>query len=264
MARKEREMIMKDIRQRVLERELMTGTWVNLGSSVTAEIAGLAGFDWILLDIEHGMGDHESLVHQLQASASTPAAPIVRIAWNDAPRFKRVLDLGASGVMVPYINNADEARLAAASMRYPPQGIRGVASLNRASGFGHDFDQYFKTANDNLLTVVQIETEEAVKNAGEIAAVDGVDVLFVGPLDLSVNLGVRQQFDHPIFREAMAKIAAASHKAGKAAGILLAKPEQIERTLADGFTFVALKSDGGMIAAAMRETFAAFEKYKGA
>ncbi len=255
---------MKDIRQRVLKKELIAGTWCSLGSSLTVEMAGLAGFDWILIDVEHGSGDYESLVHQLQAAGSTPVAPIVRIAWNEPPRFKRVLDLGASGVMVPYINNADEAKLAAASMRYPLEGIRGVDRLNRACGFGQDFDEYFTTANDKLLTVVQIETEQGVENAGEIAAVDGVDVLFVGPLDLSVNLGVPQQLDHPRFSEALTKVVAACCKAGKAAGIVLSKPEQIEETLADGFTFVALGGDGGMVAAGMKKVADAFKKYKGA
>ena len=255
--------VMKYIRERVLGGQLMAGAWCNLGSSLTVEMAGLSGFDWILIDIEHGSGDFESLVHQLQAAGATPAAPIVRIAWNEPPRFKRVLDLGPSGVMVPYVSSADEAKLAAASMRYPPRGVRGVAKLNRACGFGKDFDQYFVAAQDNLLTVVQIETEKAVENADEIAAVDGVDVLFVGPLDLSVGLGIPQQFDHPEFRSALAKVTAACRKAGKAAGILLMQPEKIERTIADGFTFIALASDGGLVASGLRKAAAAFEKLKG-
>lgn len=253
---------MKYIRQQVLSGKLMAGTWLNIGSSLTAEMAGRAGFDWLLIDMEHGSGDYESLVHQLQAVESTPAAPIVRIAWNEAPRYKRVLDLGPSGIMVPYVNNASEAKLAASSMRYPPQGIRGVAKLNRASGFGQEFEEYFANANDNLLTVVQIETESAVNSANEIAKVDGVDVLFIGPLDLSINLGIAQQFDHPKFRAALAKVVAACRKAGKAAGILLMKPEEVDHTVKDGFTFIALGSDGGLVAGGMKKLVSAFEKYK--
>jgi 2-keto-3-deoxy-L-rhamnonate aldolase RhmA len=147
------------IRDRVLARELLAGTWLNLGSGMTAEIATTAGFDWVVIDLEHGSGDHESCLQQLQAVAGTRAAPIVRIAWNEAPRFKRVLDLGAAGIVVPYVTTPEEARQAVAAMRYPPQGIRGAASLHRASDFGHGFTEYFETANDQLTTIVQIETE---------------------------------------------------------------------------------------------------------
>ena len=135
------------ISERVRNQEVLTGTWLNLGSSLTAEMAANAGFDWVLIDLEHGAGDHPQLVHQLQAVSGTPATPIVRIAWNDPPRFKRVLDLGTCGVMVPYVNNAAEAKQAVASLCYPPRGVRGVAKMNRAAGFGEDFDAYFAKAS---------------------------------------------------------------------------------------------------------------------
>jgi 2-keto-3-deoxy-L-rhamnonate aldolase RhmA len=250
------------IRQRVARGELAAGVWCNLGSSLTVEMAAFAGFDWVLIDVEHGAGDHEALVHQVQAVAGTRASPIVRIAWNEAPRFKRVLDLGAAGVMVPYVSSPEEARLAVSSMRYPPQGIRGVARLNRASGYGERFDDYFARANDDLLTIVQIETAQAVERAGEIAAIDGVDVLFIGPLDLSVNLGIPQQFDDPRFLAAQAMVADASRAAGKAAGILLARSEEIGSAVARGFSFLALGSDGGMVASGMKRTAQAFQPYR--
>ena len=243
---------MKFIRKEVLAGELSVGTWLNLGSSLTAEMAGLAGLDWALIDLEHGSGGETQLLHQLQALAGTSAAPMVRIAWNEAPRFKRVLDMGASGVMVPYVNNAREAALAAAAMRYPPQGVRGVAKGPRAAGFGPDFDQYFPVANDNVLTIVQVETAEAVEHAEAIASVEGVDVLFIGPLDLSASLGVPKQFDHPSFRDALKRVAEAARKAGKAGGALLAASDQIEQTVRDGFSFVAVGSDGGLVANGMR------------
>ena len=254
--------MVESIRQRVLDRELLAGTFVNLGSSLTTEMAGKAGFDWLLLDIEHGSGDLESLVHQLQAASATPAAPFVRIAWNDPPRFKRVLDMGASGVMVPYVSSVSEAEQAVASMRYPPHGFRGVAKLNRGSGFGVDFDEYFTKSHELLTTVVQIETSDAVDCIDDIAAVDGVDVLFIGPLDLSVNLGVPQQFDSPTFLEAKQRVSDAARKAGKAAGILLLNPAQLEDTVKAGFTFVALGSDGGLVAAGMQQNAAAFDPYR--
>jgi 4-hydroxy-2-oxoheptanedioate aldolase len=253
---------MQSIRERVLRHELVTGTWLNLGSSMTAEIAATAGFDWVVIDLEHGAGGHESCLQQLQAVARTPAAPIVRIVWNEAPRFKRVLDLGAAGVVVPYVTSRAEAEQAVAAMRYPPQGIRGAASLNRAANFGRDFGDYLATANENLLTVLQVETEATLDVVGEIAAVDGADVLFVGPLDLSVSMGIPQQSDHPRFRDALKKVADAAKSHGKVAGILLNSPDQIARAVEDGFTFIGLGSDGGVVAEGMGRLAESFAPYR--
>ncbi|MCJ7821875.1 MAG: aldolase/citrate lyase family protein [Armatimonadetes bacterium] len=249
------------IRDRVLNGERVCGTWLNLGSAMTAEIAALAGFDWVVLDLEHGAGDHDSLTHQIQAVSATPAAPIVRIAWNEAPRFKRVLDLGCAGIVVPYVTTPAEAEQAVASMRYPPQGIRGAASLTRAAAYGKDFAEYLSTANQKLLTVVQIETEPTLDYLDEIAAVDGVDVLFIGPLDLSVSMGIPAQFDHPRFRSAVARVNEAARRAGKAAGILLGRVEQIEQTVADGFTFIGIGSDGSVLANGMRTLASAVKEH---
>jgi 2-keto-3-deoxy-L-rhamnonate aldolase RhmA len=251
---------MKWIRERVLSGELLGGTFLNLGSSLTAEIAGQSGLDWLLIDLEHGAGDRHELLFQLQAIESTPAAAIVRIAWNDPVRFKRILDLGSSGIMVPYVQSADEARRAVAAMRYPPAGVRGVASMHRACGFGSNFDEYFRSADSQLLTVVQIETAAAVDHVDEIAAVDGVDVLFVGPMDLSISLGIARQWDHPAFSAAVNKVVSACRKEGKAAGTLVQSEEQIERSVAVGFSFLALSSDGAMVVKGMRGAAAAFRE----
>jgi 4-hydroxy-2-oxoheptanedioate aldolase len=257
---------MKYIRQRVLSRELLIGAWCNLGSALTVEMSGKAGLDWLLLDLEHGPGDFGIMVSQLQAASATPTAPIVRIAWNEPPLFKRVLDQGASGVMVPYINTAAEAELAASAMLYPPRGIRGVSRLNRSSQFGSaikgDLAEYLKKTNESLLTLVQIETAQGVQNAEEIAAVEGVDVLFVGPLDLSVNLGIPQQLDHPTFRAAVERVNRACRNRGKASGVLLFSADHIEEALDDGFSFIGLGSDGGMVAAGMKSTVQAFARYR--
>ncbi len=250
------------IRDRVRQGELVTGTWVNLGSSITAEIAGRAGFDWVVLDVEHGAGDHESLLHQLQAVAGTPACPLVRVAWNELPRFKRVLDLGAAGVVIPYVTSPEEARQAVTAMRYPPQGLRGVAGVIRACGYGYELDEYLECANEQLLTVTQVETASTLACLRDIAAVDGVDVLFVGPMDLSFSLGIPRQYDHPKFREALTHVARVAKDAGKAAGILLMRPEQIAQTVADGYTFIGLGSDGGVVAEGMRKLAGAFAQYR--
>jgi len=250
---------MQFIRKRALSGEMLSGTFLNLGSSVSAEIGARSGFDWVLIDLEHGMGDHESFVHQLQAIGNGTSAPLVRIAWNEAPRFKRVLDAGAVGVMVPYINTADEARRAVAAMRFPPQGGRGVARSTRATAFGQNVEKYLTQANDELLTILQIETEEAVDNAAAIAAVDGADVLFIGPADLSTNLGVSMKFDHPRFRESLARTVKACREAGKVAGILLASPAQIPQAVADGFTFIGVGTEATMMAGEFRKLASAFD-----
>ena len=244
------------IHDRVAKGERLFGTWCNLGSTITAEIAGLAGFDWILIDREHGVGDYGELVRQVQAVAATDAAPIVRIAWNDPVTFKRVLDLGVAGVMVPYVQSAEEAALAVRAMRYPPEGIRGVASLNRATGFGVDFAEYFRRANRELLTIVQIETQAGVHQAAAIAAVDGVDVLFVGPLDLSTSLGIQGQYTDPRFLEAIDTVTRAAAEHGKASGILTLDEAMLAPMLERGMTFVAHGSDGGLVAKGMRASVA--------
>lgn len=249
---------MKYLRKRALAGEILAGAWLNLGSSLTAEMAGQAGFDWVLIDQEHGAGGEESLLHQLQALEASSAVPIVRIAWNEAWRFKRALDFGPGGIMIPYVNTAEEARQAVAAMRYPPQGVRGAARFQRASGFGHDFETYFTEANENLLTIVQIETAEAVRNVEEIAAVEGVDVLFVGPLDLSISMGIRQQLTHPDFRAAIARVVQAGKNAGKATGTLIPTSDKLAATVEDGFTFIAVGSDGSLVATGMREIMGAF------
>jgi 4-hydroxy-2-oxoheptanedioate aldolase len=247
-------------RARVHAGDLVAGTWVNLGSPITAEMAGLAGFDWVLLDHEHGPGSDVTIMQQLQAVASTPAAGLVRIAANELPRFKRVLDAGAHGVMVPYVSTAAEAKAAVSGMRYPPTGARGVAKLTRATAFGADFDEYFAHAHEWLVTIPQIETPEAVANAAEIAAVDGVDVLFVGPMDLTTSLGIPGKYEHPRCVEALTTVAAAARTAAKAAGILLLNPDHLPMCRELGYTFIALGSDGGAVVDGLRRSLAALRK----
>jgi 4-hydroxy-2-oxoheptanedioate aldolase len=236
-----------DFRQRVLAREWLCGTFLNLGSPITVEVAGLAGFDWVLIDHEHGSGGEDTLLHQLQACAATPAFPVVRIAQNETVRFKRALDMGAFGVMAPYVSTAAEARAAVQAMHYPPHGIRGVAKFHRGCGFGADFEDYYLHGHERLLTVIQIETVEAVNNIDAIAAVDGADVLFVGPTDLSYNMGIRDQLDSAPFKETLKKIADAAKRHGKAAGILVHLPHLVPMVRELGYTFTAYGSDGGAV-----------------
>jgi len=240
------------IRKRVLNNELLFGLINNLGSSLTVEMAGAAGYDWLWVDCEHGMGGFTDMVHQLQAASATPAAPIVRVVWNDFPLIKRELDMGAAGVIVPWITRAEDAAQVVRAMRYPPAGIRGVARLLRGNSFGFDFDEYFARANQELVTAVQVETAEAVAHADEIAAVDGVDALVIGPTDLSTSMGIFGQFKNPQLWEAFAKVAAACKAHGKSAGILLPTLEDVDRLVEMGFRFVATGADGSLLGNAMK------------
>jgi 4-hydroxy-2-oxoheptanedioate aldolase len=252
------------IRERALSGETLGGTFLNLGSSLTAEIAGRAGMDWVTIDLEHGSGNRGELLHQLQALEGTGTAPVVRVPWNDSPTFKRMLDLGPSGIMVPLVNNREEAELAVRSMRYPPEGCRGAATYNRACGFGLGFDRYFGEANNNLLTVAQIETAEALSNLEDIASVEGLDVLFVGPLDLSLSLGIPRQFDHPRIDEALLKVVSVARDKGKAPGILAGNKKMLDRFQERGFTFLACGSDGSAVAERFAEIAGYYRTFRDA
>jgi 2-keto-3-deoxy-L-rhamnonate aldolase RhmA len=249
------------IRKQVLSGQFMAGAWCNLASGITAEMAAIAGFDWILIDQEHGPGDSMTLLQQIQAIGTRPCAPITRIAWNEMPRFKQALDLGSAGIMIPYIETAEDAARAVSYMHYPPAGVRGVASSPRATGFATNFDTYFADANHGLLTVTQIETARAVQNAAEIAAVEGVDVLFVGPMDLSISVGLPGKFEDQNYRAILTKVATAARECGKAAGILLPSTRLLELVYEMGYRFVAAGSDGGMVMQGMQNNRAAMANF---
>ena len=243
---------MNHLPQRLRDGETLLGTFLNLGSSLTAEMIGKAGFDFVVIDLEHGSGTEANVLHQLQALESTGAKSVIRVEGHARQRSHRVLDLGAHGIMFPRVDTATEAERCVAALRYPPLGVRGVASMNRAAGFGVTFRDYVDSHKDALLGVVQIETVESVRNVDEIAAVDGADVLFIGPLDLSTSLGVLGQFDHPDFQAALEKTAAAARKHGKSAGVLMPKPEMFDRFHDLGYRFLASGSDGAMVNNAAR------------
>ncbi len=239
-----------------LKTQIMAGTFLNLGSATTVEIAADTGFDWLLIDLEHGSGSLADLRSMLLACRGSKAAPVVRIRSVDADTVKFVMDSGAAGIMFPYVSTVEEAKLAVDCMKYPPTGVRGVAGAIRATRFGREWKQYFEEANRESLVVVQIETPEGVEAAAEIAAVPGVDVLFVGPLDLSVNLGCPGDFSPPHFVNALQKVVQACEENGKTAGILT-KPgfEQQHKEL--GFRFTAVGSDSLAVVQGMEQNLAA-------
>ncbi|MCW5978040.1 MAG: hypothetical protein KIT09_08170 [Bryobacteraceae bacterium] len=238
---------MKNLKKRLREGEALNGCFLNLGSALTAEMAGKSGLDFVVIDIEHGSGTETDILHQLQALEHTGAGAVIRVESHERQRSHRVLDLGAEGIMFPRVNSADEARKCVAALRYPPDGVRGVASMNRACEFGASFRKYVDSSKDTLLGVLQIETAEAVRNVEEIAAVDGADVMFIGPLDLSMSLGILGQFDHPAFNEALEATANAARKHGRSTGILMPKQDDFDRYYGLGFRFLACGSDGAMV-----------------
>lgn len=234
------------------------GLWSVLGNSVSAEIVAHAGFDWVVLDTEHAPNEVPGLLLQLQAMATGTAEPVVRCAWNDAVLIKRILDLGVRSLLVPWVQNADEARRAVAATRYPPAGIRGVAIATRATRWGRLSD-YHRRANDEMCVIVQIETRAALKELEAIASVEGVDGMFVGPSDLAADLGYLGNPNHPEPQAAIADAVARIREAGKAAGILTPDPLAAQRYLDAGFTFVAVGSDSGVL---MQATTTLAQRFK--
>ena len=238
---------MKDLKKRLRQGDTLHGCWLNLGSSLTAEIVGMSGFDWVLIDLEHGAGSEKDVLHQLQALEHTPAAAVVRIESAQRQRIHRILDIGAEGIMVPRISNATEAVAVAKGLHYPPDGNRGIAKMVRASGFGQNFPDYFKNSKENILGIVQIETAEVLDHLDAVAATDGIDVLFIGPSDLSMELGIFGQLDHSLFKDAVRATVNAAQKAGKAVGILIPNPDDYRRYHDMGIRFIACGADGTFV-----------------
>ena len=237
--------------------ELQIGLWCSLCSNITAEIVSHSGFDWLLLDTEHSPNEVPDVLAQLQATQAGTASAIVRPAWNDAVLIKRVLDIGAQSILVPYVQNAEEARRAVAAVRYPPAGIRGVAAASRASRYGRVKD-YLKNADGEICLLVQVETRAALDQLDEIAAVDGVDGVFIGPSDLSASFGHIGNPQHAEVQAALQQSAKRLQAAGKPAGILTLNEEEARRYIAWGYTFVAVGSDIGLLgrgADALARTF---------
>jgi 4-hydroxy-2-oxoheptanedioate aldolase len=235
------------------------GFWSSLCSNIVAEILAGAGFDWILLDMEHGPNEIPGVLSQLQALSSGPAEPVVRCAWNDAVLIKRILDIGATSLLVPFVQNADEARRAVAATRYPPLGIRGVSVASRASRYGR-VAAYHAGAHKEMCVLVQVETRGAVGEIEAIAAVEGVDGIFIGPSDLAADLGHLANTRHPEVRAMIAGACSRIRAAGKAAGILTGDPDEAARYLEQGFTFVAVGSDVGLLANTSRSVASSFRK----
>ena len=218
------------------------GLWVSLSSNVAAEVVAPAGFDWALIDMEHSANDYFSVLGQLQVFAGHDTIPIVRIEWNDAVAVKRVLDLGAPGLLFPMIQSVEEAERAVAATRYPPGGVRGVSGATRANGFGRAKD-YFARVGDETAVLLQLESRVAVERAEEIAGVEGVTGVFFGPGDIATDLGHLGLPMHPEVWDLIRPAARALIAKGVPVGTLVLDPQFAAQLLNEGFTFVACGMD---------------------
>ncbi|QFP75318.1 aldolase/citrate lyase family protein [Deinococcus sp. AJ005] len=237
------------------------GLWLALADSYSAEVCAGAGFDWLLIDNEHAPNDLRSTLASLQVLAAYPAVtPLVRPPVGDAVGIKRLLDIGARNILIPMVESPEQARELVSATRYPPRGVRGVgASLARASGFGRDA-AYLNHADDGVCLLLQIESRAGLEALAEIAAVDGVDGVFIGPADLAASFGQLGNPGHADVQNAIRDAATQIRRAGKAAGILSTDEAQAHTYLEWGYTFVAVGTDVTLLSRASTALAARFKK----
>ncbi len=254
---------MAKLKKLLKEGKVTFGTWVSIPHVDVIEALATLPFDWLLFDMEHGPLDISILETLIVGVKGTEVTPFVRVPWNDKVMIKRVLDIGFKGVMVPWVNSREEAEYVVKSSRYPPRGFRGFGP-RRAVMYGaeSDLEYYKRFENEELVIAVQIESEDAVKNVEEIANVDGVDILFIGPADLSISLGIPLQYEHPKLSEAMQKVLNACKKYDKTPGIQAFNLEQAKKYYSMGFRFLGLMSDIAMLRKAYISVLAEFKEIK--
>jgi 4-hydroxy-2-oxoheptanedioate aldolase len=225
------------------------GFWLTLASPYSAEALAGAGFDWFLIDMEHSPNEMDSVLSQLQTLAAYPVSSIVRPVWNDPLLIKRLLDVGVQTLLLPYVQNAEEAQNAVNAMRYPPRGIRGVSTVTRATHFGR-VKNYMTTCENELCLLVQVETQSGLDNIEEIARVEGVDGIFIGPADLSASLGFPGQQSHPEVIKAIENAIKRIRACHKGAGILTTDKELAKQFIECGTTFTAIGVDAALLSRA--------------
>lgn len=236
----------------------LIGVWACSGSALVTEVAAGSGVDWLLIDMEHSANTLESTLLQLQVVAAYPIIPVVRVPFNDTVAIKQVLDLGAQNIIVPMVSSADEAREAVAATRYPPEGVRGVGSALARSARWNRVDRYLQESAEHTSLTVQIETAAGVEAASEIAAVDGVDAVFVGPSDLSASMGLLGQQTHPQVVGAVERVFEAVKASGKPVGVNAFDPVAADAYIAAGADFVAVGADVALLARATEALAARF------
>ena len=236
-----------DLRRRILAGETLFGAWASLSSPGSAELMGRAGYDWVVVDMEHGYTTESELLAHLTAIEGSGAAALVRPQSGERLRIGRALDMGAAGIVVPRLDTAEQVREAVTFLRYPPTGQRGVALLTRGARLGTVNHAGVAALNDDIVGVVQIESPSALAAADELASIDGVDVLFVGPADLSHSLGIPGQFDDERYLGAMRTVVEACEANGKTAGILIYDPSLVAGLREQGFRFIGIGGAGAIL-----------------
>jgi 2-keto-3-deoxy-L-rhamnonate aldolase RhmA len=247
------------LKERLRRGEATIGAWVNFGTPDSAEILAYMGLDWLVFDTEHGPWSIETVQRSIQATAGTDIVPLVRVAWNDIVMIKRALDTGAYGVVVPWVNTKEQALQAVRATRYAPDGIRGCGP-RRCAKYGLERREYVDAANDLMMVVVQVETQEAVDNLPEICSVDGVDAVFIGPSDLACSLGLGGDKFHPLNLQTIAKTLAVGKEHGMPVGIYGLGPEHIAEHIEQGFQFVVVGSDMSLMIHGLREVLKQIER----
>jgi len=237
-----------DLKQNLKNSEATIGSWITLSHPGIAEIMAKAGFDWLVVDLEHSVitiREAEELIRVIDLCGVTP---LVRVSSNDPIQIKRVMDAGAHGVIVPMINSANEAERVVSAIKYPPQGTRSVG-LARAQGYGNNFEEYLKWAKKDSIVIVQIEHIDAVKNLESILSVKEVDGFIVGPYDLSGSLGIPGQFDHPLMIDTMQRILSLGKKLNKAPGVHITEPniDELKQRKIEGYKFIGYSLDIRML-----------------
>jgi 4-hydroxy-2-oxoheptanedioate aldolase len=237
------------LKQRLLGGGKAFGSWLHLAHPAAAEAMASAGYDFLFIDNEHGPASLQDTLLQLQVLAGTKAAPVVRVPWNDPVYVKRLLDIGAASIMIPMIETAEQARAAVAACRYPPRGFRGFGPW-REMGCGTDMAGYIQHAHETLLIIGQIESAKAVANIDAIAAVEGLDLLYIGPNDLSGSVGHFRDFEHPEVAKAIDRAFDGIRRAGKPAGIVPYGPHSTNDLFRKGYAMIAAGTDAALMRAA--------------
>jgi len=239
---------MNKVKEKLSTGQATLGGWIMTSSPAAAEVMAVCGFDWVAIDMEHTSVNYETIEHAMRAIQLHDCVPMVRVAAHDPTIIKRCLDVGAVGVVVPMVNTAEQARSVVTAARFPPHGSRG-ASFARAAIFGENFQQYYRTANDEVIVVAMVEDIESVKNIEQIVAVAGVDALFFGPYDLSKSMGIVGQFKHPDFVALVEKVKSAAARVKMPVGIHVIPPDpnEVRDRVNQGFQFIACSVDTQMI-----------------
>lgn len=257
-------MYIHQLKKKLRDRELTIGSWIQIGSPVVAEIMAQAGFDWLVVDMEHSavsIGDAQSLIQVIDLAG---CVPLVRLSSNDSTLIKRVMDAGSHGIIVPNVNSVDDAVAAVEAVRYPPDGKRGVG-LWRAQGYGFDFERYKKWQKENSIVIVQIEHIDGVNDLEAILSTEGVDGFIVGPYDLSATLGIPGEFEHADFKNAIEKVNRVSKEINALMGthVVMLDMDQAREKIQQGYRFIAYGIDTVFLGQSCRDALNRLKELKG-